>query len=75
MRAGAEIIRARRTDISTETVTAMEQEAYDAGYEAYWEGADITDNPYDAEMEVDAVRSWQEGWRQACAHDYDESDG
>jgi hypothetical protein len=53
----------------------MNHEAYDAGYDAYWEGAETTDNPYDPEEEADAFQSWEEGWRKARVHDYDESDG
>ncbi len=52
----------------------MNQEAYDAGYDAYWEGAALTDNPYNAEVEADAFESWEQGWRKARVHDYDESD-
>ena len=52
----------------------MDIEAYDAGYDAYWEGAEIAENPYDPEEEADAFRSWEEGWRKARVHDYDEDD-
>ena len=52
----------------------MNYEAYDSGYAAYWEGAEIADNPYDPEEEADAFRSWEDGWRKARAHDYDEDD-
>jgi len=52
----------------------MNNEAYDEGYEAYWEGADSGDNPYDEEKDADARLSWEEGWRVARKHDYDESE-
>jgi len=53
----------------------MNYGAYDAGYDAYWEGVEINYSPYDPEEAADAFQSWQEGWRKARAHDYDESDG
>ena len=52
----------------------MNNEAYDEGYGAYWEGADASDNPYDEVQEADARVSWEEGWRKARQHDYDEDD-
>jgi ribosome modulation factor len=53
----------------------MNLEAYDIGYDAYWDGAEISENPYDVETEADANKSWEDGWRKAREHDYDESDG
>ena len=53
----------------------MNHEAYDAGYDAYWDGAEFAENPYDVEEEADAFESWEAGWRKAREHDYDESDG
>jgi hypothetical protein len=47
--------------------------AYDEGYDAYWEGVDVDANPH--EVETDEHRSWDEGWRVARKHDYDESEG
>ena len=55
--------------------TTMNQEAYDIGYDAYWEGAETTDNPYDPEEDAEAFRSWEDGWRKARVHDYDETTG
>lgn len=52
----------------------MNHAAYDLGYAAYWEAAELADNPYDAETEADAFQSWEEGWRKARVHDYDEDD-
>lgn len=52
-----------------------DHEAIEAGYDAYWNGADVSDNPYDEEKDADARLSWEEGWRAARKHDYDESDG
>ena len=49
--------------------------AYDEGYDAYWDGVDVADNPYDEEEEAAARLAWEEGWRKAREHDYDESDG
>ena len=34
---------------------------------------DNDDNPY--EEDTDGHRSWEEGWRAARKHDYDESEG
>jgi len=53
----------------------VNREAYDTGYDAYWEGAEDAENPYDAELEADVFKSWEEGWRKAREHDYDESEG
>ena len=47
--------------------------AFDEGYDAYWDGVDVSDNPYDEGME--GRRSWEEGWRAARKHDYDENEG
>ena len=49
--------------------------AYDEGYDAYWDGADVSDNPYNEEEEFEERRSWEDGWRAARKHDYDESEG
>ena len=46
---------------------------FDEGYDAYWNGVDLTDNPY--EKGTDDYRRWEEGWRAARKHDYDESEG
>jgi ribosome modulation factor len=53
----------------------MDNDAYEAGYDAYWEGVDLTGNPYDQETEADERASWEHGWRKAREHDYDESEG
>ncbi|MGA2067227.1 MAG: hypothetical protein ABSG86_19805 [Thermoguttaceae bacterium] len=50
-------------------------DAFDEGYDAYWEGMDVSDNPYDQEKEAEKRNSWEEGWRAARKNDYDESDG
>ena len=47
--------------------------AFEEGYDAYWEGVDVSDNPH--EEDTDERRSWEEGWRSARKHDYDESEG
>jgi ribosome modulation factor len=49
--------------------------AYDEGYDAYWDGVNVSDNPYDEEKDADARLSWEQGWRKAREHDYDESEG
>jgi hypothetical protein len=48
-------------------------DAYDEGYDAYWDGVDVRDNPYD--QEAKERRSWEEESRAARKHDYDESEG
>ena len=53
----------------------MNNEAFGEGYDAYWEGVDVSDNPYDEENESDSHLSWEQGWRKAREHDYDESEG
>jgi hypothetical protein len=50
-------------------------EAYDQGCDAHWDGVDVSDNPYDAEKDAEARRDWEQGWRKARQHDYDESEG
>ena len=49
------------------------RDAYDEGYDAYWEGADVSTNPY-SECSEEYV-SWDLGWRTAQGHDYDEKEG
>jgi hypothetical protein len=49
-----------------------DQGALEEGCDAYWEGVDISDNPY--EEDTDGHGSWGEGWRAARKHDYDEDD-
>jgi ribosome modulation factor len=49
--------------------------AYDEGYDAYWQGLPRDDNPYDQQEAPDEYQFWDEGWRAARIHDYDESDG
>ena len=48
--------------------------AYDEGYDAYWDGVDCIDNPF-GEEELDNREQWESGWRVARKHDYDESEG
>jgi ribosome modulation factor len=48
--------------------------AYDQGYNAYWDGVDVSDNPFDEDTEADARLAWELGWRKAREHDYDEDD-
>jgi ribosome modulation factor len=50
-------------------------DAYDEGYNAYWEGVDVSDNPYDKKTDAAQRESWEAGWREARKHDYDESEG
>ncbi len=48
-------------------------DAFEEGYDAYWEGVDVEGNPY-AE-DTDECLSWNQGWTEARNHDYDESEG
>ncbi len=48
-------------------------DAFDEGYDAYWDGVEVTDNPY--EEDTDDHLCWEAGWRAARKHDYDESEG
>jgi ribosome modulation factor len=50
-------------------------EAHDEGYDAYWEGIDVSDNPYDEETDAVQRKFWETSWREARKHDYDESEG
>jgi hypothetical protein len=54
---------------------SSDNETFDEGYDAYWEGEDTSDNPYDEEAEAAKRESWELGWRKARQYDYDESDG
>jgi hypothetical protein len=47
-------------------------DAYDEDYNAYWDGVDVSDNPCDNGTEE--RRFWEDGWRAARKHDYDESE-
>jgi hypothetical protein len=47
---------------------------FDQGYDAYWEGADVADNPHEPDKEPEEHKYWEEGWRAARKHDYDERD-
>jgi hypothetical protein len=58
-----------------ESSLAMNRDAYEVGYDAYWDGADVSENLYNQETEAVEYRSWEEGWRKAREHDYDESEG
>ena len=46
------------------------QEVFEDGYDAYWDGVDVSNNPY--EEGTDGHNTWEEGWRAARRHDYDE---
>jgi hypothetical protein len=48
-------------------------EAFEKGYDAYWEGVDVGNNPY--EQGTEDFRRWNEGWSAARKHDYDENEG
>jgi ribosome modulation factor len=48
--------------------------AFELGYDAYWDGVDTANNPY-GEDEADERQEWENGWRAARRHDYDESEG
>jgi ribosome modulation factor len=52
-----------------------DRQAYDEGYDAYWDGMDVSDNPYNKETEAIQQDSWKAGWREARKHDYDENEG
>ena len=52
-----------------------DNDAYNEGYDAYWDGGDLSENPHDEEKDADARRVWEQGWCKAREHDYDESDG
>lgn len=51
-----------------------ENEANALGYDAYWEGVDESDNPFDPDTEAEYRLAWDEGWRKARGDDYDERD-
>ena len=41
--------------------------AFEAGYEAYNEGADLSDNPYSENGMFEFAKAWEEGWNSAAA--------
>jgi hypothetical protein len=47
----------------------VDNEAYDLGYDSYWERIDEGDNPYDEDS--DGHRSWEQGWRMGREFDED----
>ena len=47
-------------------------DAFEDGYDVYWEEMDLSSNPHDEDTEEH--RSWEDGWRAARKHDYDEKD-
>jgi len=49
------------------------RDAFDEGYDAYWDGIAAEDNPYDQGTEES--HAWNEGWQKARQHDLDERDG
>jgi len=49
---------------------STEDEAFETGYEAYWEGVDPDDNPHQAG--TNEHFSWDEGWSQAELEDDEE---
>ncbi len=50
-------------------------DAYEEGFDAYWEGVDLNDNPYDGQAEDALWESWEAGWRAAQHDDHDENEG
>ena len=52
-----------------------DRRAHAEGYDAYWDGIEVSDNPYDQETEAVQRESWEIGRREARRHDYDESEG
>lgn len=52
-----------------------DHDVFEEGYDAYWNGHDREDNPYDHEQEGDKRNVWEEGWHKAREHDYDEDEG
>ena len=49
-----------------------ESDAFNAGYDVYWDGVDPEDNPF--MRETFGRRAWEEGWAQAESEDVDEGD-
>jgi ribosome modulation factor len=52
-----------------------DSDAFEAGYDAYWDGVECDENPYDEERELTEYNSWHRGWREARKDDYDENEG
>ena len=55
-----------------EDAPMLNHEAYDVGYDAYWDGVDESDNPFKEYEEPENRRAWDEGWRKARVDDHDE---
>lgn len=52
-----------------------DRDAFEMGYDAYWDGVDRQDNPFDPGEDAEGHGSWIEGWYEARKHDLDESEG
>lgn len=65
----------RDPPFSEDRSSMLNQEAHDEGYDVYWDGIDLSDNPYDEEKDADAHLAWEQGWRKAREDDYNESEG
>jgi ribosome modulation factor len=52
-----------------------DSDAFEMGYDAYWDGVDVADNPFQQEEAAESHASWNEGWHEARQHDFDESEG
>jgi hypothetical protein len=37
-------------------------DAYEEGYNAYWNGVDVSDNPYGKKTDAAQRESWEAGW-------------
>lgn len=51
----------------------LDNDAFEDGYDAYWENMNLSGNPYEEDEE--GHRSWKDGWRVARKHDHDHSEG
>ncbi len=47
-----------------------DNDSFQAGYGARWDGVDVEDNPYRREKNGDEFQSWVKGWREADTHVY-----
>jgi len=52
-----------------------DSDAFEEGYDAYWDGLPVEDNPHDPAEQPGEHKAWEEGWLAARKHDYDESEG
>lgn len=51
----------------------MNETSYDIGYEAFFEGKEVSDNPFSYENDLKSYGDWEQGWYGGLAYsEYEE---